>query len=180
MSGPPPRPSPSVGKRRMGSPTPSNDSPTKKASPASTATSQKVIVALSVRAADRWASASVNDQTKWYSGKAANQCWLSVNATLRTMTPEVWELDKRKEEHRKMLNYYPATFGNARAEWEFTCEPEDFIQGVYNRLKASNASDIERFTYSINDGGLKLPRDFATLESMIEAVREIPKPPAHE
>jgi hypothetical protein len=77
------------------------------------------------------------------------------NAALRFMKPEVHELAKRNTDDKELLKYYPATFGNARGAWDFTCNAAEFVQGVHTRLSAQNASDIERFSFAITGGGFE-------------------------
>eukprot|EP00966_Prymnesium_polylepis_P147732 3412778-Prymnesium_polylepis.1 len=75
--------------------------------------------------------------------------WMACNTALRYMKPEVHELDKRNNEDKELLKYYPSTFGNARGAWDFTCDAADFVQGVHTRLNGQNASDIDRFSFAI-------------------------------
>ena len=173
--GPPPRPTPP----KRSAPDSFIASPSQRSMNASPASST-VIVALAGRRADKWASADVNDTTKWYSGKPVNDRWLACNTTLRTMAPAVHELDKRNKEDKEMMKYYNKTWGNASASWVFTCQPEDFVQGVHARLTAENASDIERFTFSITGNGLEPPETFDSLESFVAAIKQLPVPVAEE
>jgi hypothetical protein len=122
----------------------------------------------------------IKDTSKWFQGKPVNEHWRACNATLRTMKPEVHELDKRSTEDKEMLKYYSSTFGNARAAWDFTCDAFDFVQGVYARLSAVNASDIDSFTFAINTGGFEPPEEFPTLEAFVEAIKLLPAPPNAE
>ena len=73
-----------------------------------------------VRASCRQVGVSVHVRTvgKWFAGKPTPEAWVEVNGTLRRMSPEVHELDKRKEAHFSPLQGYPSTYGNACDVWK--------------------------------------------------------------
>ena len=142
--------------------------------------SLKLTVELNLRVSDRWISAKASDGSKWYAGKPTNPNWTAVNATLRSMKPEVHEFDKRNERHSQLLQFYPSTFGNAREEWNFTCDPADFANGVYGRLASAHSDIIKTFKFTVTASGFEAPKSFKTIEDFVTAIKDIPEPKKNE
>ena len=136
----------------------------------------KMTIELNVRASDKWASAKAVDGTKWYHGKPTNPNWTAINATLRTMKPEVHELDKRNERHKQLLDFYPSCFGNAREEWEMTCTAAAFATGVHGRLSNEHSDIISSFKMTVSNSGFEPAKQFKTIDSFVEAINAIPEP----
>ena len=142
---------------------------------------EKMIVTLAVRGGDKWASVIAKDNTKWYRGKPVNPNWNAVNAALRQMKPSVHEFDKRVEAEQTIMKHYPASFGNARDIWEFTCPAKEFVEGVHSCLSTGDIKEsIERFEFVINHGSFKPPQKFLSLEAFVAAIEMIPEPQAPE
>ena len=137
----------------------------------------KMQVVFTTRDTDAWVSVDVKDAEGFFPG---NPNWTSCVKTLREVKKsggiaEFSKQDMAGDAAKKHLHdaFYPATWGNASAEWCFTMPASDFVPAIKSRFDDENAANIGSYKYKINTGKAAKPTEINTLDEYLTAIKQI-------